>query len=64
MTRKEWYLRKDDFRVEVDVRVLEEEVAPKVDDVSLADGVFDGAFNGDGEEDIVMVEGVVVTSLS
>ncbi|GKB47579.1 hypothetical protein Tco_0898332 [Tanacetum coccineum] len=46
--------RKDDFGVEVDVRVLEEEVVPKVDDVSLVDGVFDGAFGGDGEEDVVM----------
>ncbi|GJX04861.1 hypothetical protein Tco_0190777 [Tanacetum coccineum] len=35
---------------------------PKVDDVSLVDGVFDGAFGGDGEEDLVMVEGVVVSS--
>ncbi|GKF46514.1 hypothetical protein Tco_0136316, partial [Tanacetum coccineum] len=39
----------------------EEEVVPKVDDVSLVDGGFDGAFVGDGEEDIVMGEGVVVT---
>ncbi|GJT44012.1 hypothetical protein Tco_0952727 [Tanacetum coccineum] len=39
----------------------EEEVVPKVDDVSLVDGVFDGAFVRDGEEDIVMGEGVVVT---
>ncbi|GJY49773.1 hypothetical protein Tco_0439729 [Tanacetum coccineum] len=62
--RKEWCLRKDDFGVEVDVRVLEEEVVPKVDDVSLVDGVFDGAFGGDGEEDVVMGEGVVVTSSS
>ncbi|GJU64665.1 hypothetical protein Tco_1246500 [Tanacetum coccineum] len=46
--------RRDDFRVEVDVRVLEEEVVPKVDDVSLVDGVFDGAFGGEGEEDVVM----------
>ncbi|GJQ91912.1 hypothetical protein Tco_0003051 [Tanacetum coccineum] len=56
--------RKDDFGVEVDVRVLEEEVVSKVDDVSLVDGVFDGAFSGDGEEDVVMGEGVVVTSSS
>ncbi|GJX72362.1 hypothetical protein Tco_0309533 [Tanacetum coccineum] len=40
----------------------EEEVVPKVDDVSLVDGVFDGAFGGEGEEDVVMGEGVVVTS--
>ncbi|GKD47575.1 hypothetical protein Tco_1276551 [Tanacetum coccineum] len=42
----------------------EEEVVPKVDDVSLVDGVFDGAFGGDGEEDFVMGEGVVVLSSS
>nr|GEY85526.1 putative reverse transcriptase domain-containing protein [Tanacetum cinerariifolium] len=35
---------------------------PKVDDVSLVDGVFDGAFGGEGEEDFFMGEGVVVTS--
>ncbi|GJV97191.1 hypothetical protein Tco_1548768 [Tanacetum coccineum] len=39
----------------------EEEVVPKVDDVPLVDGVFDGAFGGDGEEDFVMGEGVVVS---
>ncbi|GJR05767.1 hypothetical protein Tco_0528751 [Tanacetum coccineum] len=39
-------------------------VVPKVDDVSLVDGVFDGAFGGEGEEDVVMGEGVVVTSSS
>ncbi|GJY36653.1 hypothetical protein Tco_0422031 [Tanacetum coccineum] len=38
----------------------EEEVVPKVDDVSLVDGVFDGAFSGDREEDVVIGEGVVV----
>ncbi|GJW65236.1 hypothetical protein Tco_0117120 [Tanacetum coccineum] len=41
-----------------------EEVVPKVDDVSLVDGVFDSAFGGDGEEDVVMGEGVVVSSSS
>nr|GEY02270.1 hypothetical protein [Tanacetum cinerariifolium] len=41
-----------------------EEVVPKVDDVSLVDGVFDGAFGGDGEKDFVMGEGVVVESSS
>nr|GEX30741.1 hypothetical protein [Tanacetum cinerariifolium] len=35
-----------------------------VDDVSLVDGVFDGAFGEDEEEDVVMGEGVVVTSSS
>ncbi|GJW09704.1 hypothetical protein Tco_1575531 [Tanacetum coccineum] len=43
---------------------LGEEVVPKVDDVSLVDEVFNGAFSGDGEEDVVMGEGVVVTSSS
>nr|GEV78555.1 hypothetical protein [Tanacetum cinerariifolium] len=57
-------LRKDDFGLELVVRVLEEEIVPKVDDVSLFDGVFDGAFGGDGEEDVVTGEGVVVTSSS
>ncbi|GKA10649.1 hypothetical protein Tco_0690082, partial [Tanacetum coccineum] len=42
----------------------EKEVVPKVDDVSLVDGVFDGAFGGDGEEDFVMGEGLVVASSS
>ncbi|GJS71999.1 hypothetical protein Tco_0633205 [Tanacetum coccineum] len=37
---------------------------PKVDDVSLVDGVFDGAFSKDEEEDFVMGEGVVVSSSS
>ncbi|GJX59820.1 hypothetical protein Tco_0291210 [Tanacetum coccineum] len=46
------------FEVEVDVRVLE------VDDVSLVDGVFDGAFGDEREEDVIMGEGVVVTSSS
>ncbi|GJV22742.1 hypothetical protein Tco_1375437 [Tanacetum coccineum] len=41
-----------------------EEVVPNVDNVSLVDEVFDGAFGGDGEEDVVMGEGVVVTSSS
>ncbi|GJT53492.1 hypothetical protein Tco_0988546 [Tanacetum coccineum] len=37
---------------------------PKVDDVSLVDGVFDGAFGGDEEEDFVMRECVVLPSSS
>ncbi|GJS87420.1 hypothetical protein Tco_0770056 [Tanacetum coccineum] len=37
---------------------------PKVDDVSLVDGVFDGAFGRDGDEDVVIGEGVVVSSSS
>ncbi|GJS08109.1 hypothetical protein Tco_0364905 [Tanacetum coccineum] len=58
----------------VDVRVLEEvrmrfcsikeELVLKVDDVSLVNGVFDGTFGGEGKEDVVMGEGVVVTSSS
>ncbi|GJT60177.1 hypothetical protein Tco_1003710 [Tanacetum coccineum] len=44
--------------------VQREEVVPKVDDVSLVDGIFDGAFGGDGEEDVVMGKGVAVTSSS
>ncbi|GKE04768.1 hypothetical protein Tco_1396786, partial [Tanacetum coccineum] len=35
-----------------------EEVVPKVDDVSLVNGVFHGAFGGDGEEDFVMGKGL------
>ncbi|GKC31795.1 hypothetical protein Tco_1039089 [Tanacetum coccineum] len=57
-------VNQDEFGVEVGVRVLEEEVVPKVDDVSLVDGVFDGAFGRDGEEDVVMREGVVLKSSS
>ncbi|GJZ85550.1 hypothetical protein Tco_0650889 [Tanacetum coccineum] len=41
--------------------MAEEDVVPKVDDVSLVDGVFDGAFGEDGEEDFVMGESVVVS---
>nr|GEU37495.1 hypothetical protein [Tanacetum cinerariifolium] len=41
-----------------------EEVVPKVDDVSLVDGVLDGAFGVDVEEDVVIGEGVVVASSS
>nr|GEU33810.1 hypothetical protein [Tanacetum cinerariifolium] len=40
------------------------EVVPKVDDVSLVDGVFDGAFGREGEKDVVIGEGMVVTSSS
>ncbi|GJY67163.1 hypothetical protein Tco_0469401 [Tanacetum coccineum] len=42
----------------------EDEVVPKVDDVSLVDGVFDGAFGGDGDKDFVIGEDVVVSSSS
>ncbi|GKF10248.1 hypothetical protein Tco_0048174, partial [Tanacetum coccineum] len=42
----------------------EEEVVPKVDDISLVDGVFDDAFGGDGEEVFVMGEVVIVSSSS
>ncbi|GJY67198.1 hypothetical protein Tco_0469436 [Tanacetum coccineum] len=37
----------------------EEEVVHKVDDVSLVDGVFDGAFGGDEDYDFVIGEGVI-----
>ncbi|GJS96991.1 hypothetical protein Tco_0803959 [Tanacetum coccineum] len=40
----------------------DEEVVPKEDDVSLVDGVYNGAFGGDGEEDVVIGEGMVVAS--
>ncbi|GJU74632.1 hypothetical protein Tco_1266037 [Tanacetum coccineum] len=33
-------------------------VFPNVEEVSLVDGVFDGAFGGDGYEDVVIGEGV------
>ena len=39
-------------------------MVPRVDDVSLVEGVFDGAFGGDGDRDFVMGEGVVVSSSS
>ncbi|GJX90459.1 hypothetical protein Tco_0343785 [Tanacetum coccineum] len=42
----------------------EKDVVPKVDDVSLVDGVIDGALGGDREEDFVIVEGLVVSSSS
>ncbi|GJT10564.1 hypothetical protein Tco_0857606 [Tanacetum coccineum] len=44
--------------------VKEGKVVPKVDDVSLVDEVFDGAFGGDGENDYFMGEGVVLSSSS
>ncbi|GKC33803.1 hypothetical protein Tco_1046187 [Tanacetum coccineum] len=40
----------------------EEEVEPKIDDVSLVDGVFDDSFGGDGDEDFVIGECMVVSS--
>nr|GEY26983.1 hypothetical protein [Tanacetum cinerariifolium] len=40
------------------------EVVPKVDDVSLVDGVFKGAFGGDGDKDFLIGEGVVVSPSS
>nr|GFB14451.1 hypothetical protein [Tanacetum cinerariifolium] len=42
----------------------DDEVVPKVDEVSLVDGVFNDAFCGDGDEDFVMRVGVVVSSSS
>ncbi|GJZ87824.1 putative nucleotidyltransferase, ribonuclease H [Tanacetum coccineum] len=44
--------------------VGQEEVVLKVDDVSLVNGVFDGVFSGDEEEDIVIGEGMIVASSS
>ncbi|GJU97634.1 hypothetical protein Tco_1326905 [Tanacetum coccineum] len=41
----------------------EDEVVPKVDDVSLVYRVFDGAFGGDGDEDCFIGEGVVVEAI-
>ncbi|GJY88426.1 hypothetical protein Tco_0503054 [Tanacetum coccineum] len=49
------------FEMEVDLRVLAEhpdEVVPKVDEVSLVEEVFDGAFGGDVYEDLVMGKGI------
>nr|GEV83491.1 hypothetical protein [Tanacetum cinerariifolium] len=42
----------------------EDEVVPKVEEVSLVDRVFDSAFGGDGDDDFVIREGVVVSSSS
>ncbi|GJW39793.1 hypothetical protein Tco_0065638 [Tanacetum coccineum] len=39
----------------------EDEVVPKVDEVSLNDRVFDGAFGGDIDKDVVIRDGVGVT---
>ncbi|GJV93482.1 hypothetical protein Tco_1541295 [Tanacetum coccineum] len=39
-------------------------VEERVDDVSLVNGFFDGAFGGDGEEYFAMGEGVLVSSSS
>ena len=37
-------------------------MVPKVEEVSLVEGVFDGAFGGDGDEDFVIGKGVVGSS--
>ncbi|GJS04147.1 hypothetical protein Tco_0320655 [Tanacetum coccineum] len=34
----------------------EDEVFPNMEEVSLVDGVFDGAFGGDGDEDVALEE--------
>ncbi|GJW88205.1 hypothetical protein Tco_1281261 [Tanacetum coccineum] len=47
-----------------DTKLNKVDPVPKVDDVSLVDEVFDGTFSGDGEEDFVMGESVVVSSSS
>ncbi|GJU10419.1 hypothetical protein Tco_1132815 [Tanacetum coccineum] len=36
----------------------EDEVVPRVDDVSLVDKVFDGAFGRDGDDDFSIGDGV------
>ncbi|GJT56623.1 hypothetical protein Tco_0991677 [Tanacetum coccineum] len=36
----------------------EEDVVPNVEDVSLVDRVFDGAFGGEGDEDFVIGKGI------
>ncbi|GJZ72737.1 hypothetical protein Tco_0636883 [Tanacetum coccineum] len=36
----------------------EDEVVPRAEDVSLVDGVLEGAFGGDGDDDFAMGEGV------
>ncbi|GJV57071.1 hypothetical protein Tco_1458076, partial [Tanacetum coccineum] len=60
----------DDFGMDWGLRVLKEHSMIfsrkdwMVDSVSFIDGVFDGAFGGDGEEDVVIGEGVVVASSS
>nr|GEU78004.1 hypothetical protein [Tanacetum cinerariifolium] len=51
----------DQFKARLATYKLE---VPKVDDVSLVDGVFDGAFGGDEKEDFVMGEGLVLSSSS
>nr|GEV09470.1 hypothetical protein [Tanacetum cinerariifolium] len=50
--------------VDYDFDLNDEEVVAKLDDVSLVDGVFEGAFGGDGYEDFVMGESVAVSSSS
>ncbi|GJV63116.1 hypothetical protein Tco_1473944 [Tanacetum coccineum] len=42
----------------------EDKVVPKVDDVSLVDGVFDDALGGDGDEDFAKGDGEGVSSSS
>ncbi|GKD37246.1 hypothetical protein Tco_1257453, partial [Tanacetum coccineum] len=49
---------KDDFEMEVDLMVLEEHP------MGYQEKVFDGAFGGDGDNDFVIGEGVVVSSSS
>ncbi|GJT19462.1 hypothetical protein Tco_0878168 [Tanacetum coccineum] len=50
----------DDYGLDSNV----DEVVPKVEEVSLVDGVFDGAFCGDRDDDFVIGEGVVVSLYS
>nr|GEY91986.1 hypothetical protein [Tanacetum cinerariifolium] len=53
-----------DEKEEIKSLEIRSQVVPKVDDISLVDGVFDGAFGGDREKDFVMGEVVVVESSS
>ncbi|GKE25498.1 hypothetical protein Tco_1440882, partial [Tanacetum coccineum] len=43
---------------EIGLDSKEDEVVPRVEEVSLVDGVFDGAFGGDGEDDFAIGDGV------
>ncbi|GJU40951.1 hypothetical protein Tco_1193908 [Tanacetum coccineum] len=52
MAHERW-LRGEDYGFDS----KEDEVVPKVDDVSLVDGVFDGALGGD-VDDVSLVDGV------
>ncbi|GJZ47055.1 hypothetical protein Tco_0600887 [Tanacetum coccineum] len=44
--------------VEKEYQECDQEDSANVEDVSLVDGVFDGAFGGEGDEDFVIGKGV------